>query len=94
MENSRRRTLVLYALPLLALPRAAGKPWTWFVLGTIVLTQLAVLATTGAYPHYLAPVAPLILVLVVLLSRYLALFRHRGRRIGRYSGQALSRPFR
>jgi hypothetical protein len=54
-------------LPLLAIPRAAGKPWTWFVLATIVLTQLAVLATTGAYPHYLAP-APLLFVLVVLLS--------------------------
>ena len=72
------------SVPLLALPWAVRDRWTWFALSTVGLTLLAVLTTVGAYPHYLAPVAPLVFVLVVRGTRSLSMWRRRGSRIGRY----------
>jgi hypothetical protein len=71
-------------LPLLALPWSAGDRWTRFALFTSALTLLAVLTTSAALPHYLAPVAPLLFVLVVQGSRSIGLWRRRGSRTGRH----------
>ena len=72
------------SVPLLALLWGVGDRGTWFAFVTGGLTLLAVLTTSGAWPHYLAPVAPLVFVPVVRGSRYLGLWHRRGRRIGRY----------
>jgi hypothetical protein len=72
------------SVPLLALPFGFGNRWSWLSLGTAGLTLAAVLTTSAGLPHYLAPVAPLIFVLVVQGSRSLATWRRSGRRIGRY----------
>jgi hypothetical protein len=73
----------ILTLPLLALPWCIGTPWTKFALFTSALTLFAVLTTSAGLPHYLAPVAPLLIVLVVQGSRSLALWRRRGSRTGR-----------
>jgi hypothetical protein len=79
----------LLSPPLLALLWGAGNRWSLFAIASFGLTLLAVLTTSGAWPHYLAPVAPLAFVLAVQGSRYLSLWRCRGRRIGRYWVPAL-----
>ncbi len=75
--------------PLLALFWGGSDRWTWFALSTCALTLGAVFMTIGAWPHYLAPGAPMVFVLVVRGSRYLGLWRRRGRRIGPYLGTKL-----
>jgi hypothetical protein len=69
-----------------------GRPdrWTWFALGTVGITLLAVLTTSAGLPHYIAPVSPLVFVLVVQGSRSLGPWRRGGRRIGRYWVPAFS----
>lgn len=72
------------SVPMLALLWGVGDRGTWFALATVGLTLLAVMTTSGAWPHYLAPVAPLVFALAVQGSRYLGLWRRgRGRRTGR-----------
>lgn len=72
------------SLPLLALLWDVGDRATWFALATVGLTLLAVLTTSGAWPHYLAPVAPLVFALAVQGSRQLGQGRRgRARRTGR-----------
>jgi hypothetical protein len=71
-------------LPLLALLWGRRDRWTWFAVLACSLTLLAVLVTSGGWPHYLAPAAPLVFVLSVQGSRYLGSLRRHGRRIGRY----------
>lgn len=69
--------------PLLALLWGPSDRWTWFAVLTAVLTLLALLITSGAWPHYVAPGAPLVFVLAVEGSRRLGLVRVRGRKLGR-----------
>jgi hypothetical protein len=57
--------------------------WTLLAVVSSAMTLLAVVMTHGAWPHYLAPAAPLVFVLAVQGSRLLGLVRQNGRRIGR-----------
>lgn len=75
---------------LLALPFGPFDRWIGFALLTSGLTLLAVLTTSAALPHYLAPVAPLLFVLVVQGFRSLGAWRRHGRRIGRRWVRALA----
>jgi hypothetical protein len=77
------------SVPLLALLWGRGDRWTWFALTTCGLTLAAVFMTSGAWPHYLAPGAPMVFVLVVQGARYLGPWRRRGRRIGTCLGTTL-----
>jgi hypothetical protein len=72
------------SVPLLALFRRRSDGGTRFALVTVGLTLAAVLLTSGAWPHYLAPVAPLAFALSVQGSRLLTAWRGRGGRSGRY----------
>lgn len=73
----------LLSVALIALPFGRWNRWTWFAASTVGVTVLAVLTTNAGLPHYLAPAAPLIFVLVVEGSRSLGPWRRRGGRIGR-----------
>ena len=76
-------------VPLLALLFGPLDRWTWFAGLTSVFTLLALLLTSGAWPHYVAPAAPLWFVLGVEGSRRLGLVRLRDRRLGRILGPVL-----
>jgi hypothetical protein len=76
-------------VPVLALFWGPADRWTWFAAVTSGLTLLALLLTSGAWPHYLAPAAPLVFVLAVAGSRRLQVLRHRGKRLGRALAPAL-----
>lgn len=70
---------------LVALPWLLRKPWTLWAMGTIVVVVAAVIAEgTVAHPHYTAPVACLLLLVVVQSLRYVRLWSWRGKPSGRF----------
>ena len=83
----KRHTLYFYLTPLLLIPLVT-LPWmlrsrrTRFAAGTVLLVFAASLGVSGTHAHYLAPVAPLLFLLVVQGLRQVALWRWRGRAWG------------
>jgi hypothetical protein len=83
----KRENLYFYATPLLLAPLVT-LPWmlrsrrTRFAAGTVLLVFAASLGVAGTHAHYIAPVAPLIFLLVVQGLRQVNLFRWRGRAVG------------
>jgi hypothetical protein len=75
--------------PFLALLWGPKGRWTWFAASTSFLTLLALLMTSGAWPHYVAPAAPLAFVLSIQGARVFGTSRLRGRRLGRNLAPAL-----
>jgi hypothetical protein len=84
-----------YVLPLLtpALFLVVGRfdnRWIRFAAGTTGLVMAAILlASTGGYPHYTAPVASLIILLILTGLRNLRLWKWNGRPSGRFFVAAL-----
>lgn len=72
----------LWTLPCAALPWALGRGWPRFALVTCAFFFLVAAGSSYALAHYAAPVAPLILFLVVAALRRTALWRPRGRLVG------------
>lgn len=68
------------SIPLFALPGLMRRRHFWVVLGMVLAGAAAVAMTTWANPHYFAPAAPALLLLVVQGLRHL---RIRSRRMGR-----------
>jgi hypothetical protein len=68
---------------LLGLPWIVRKPWPRFALSTCGLLALALAATAWFQPHYAAPVAVLIALLLVQGIRQLQLWRWQGLPVGR-----------
>ena len=83
----KRENLYFYATPLLLVPLVT-LPWmlrsrrTRFAAGTVLLVFAASLGVSGTHAHYIAPVAPLIFLLVVQGLRQVNLFAWRGRVVG------------
>jgi len=83
----KRETLYFFVTPLLVLPLVTF-PWmlrsrrTRFAAGTVLLLFAASLFVSGTHPHYIAPVAPLLFLLVVNGLRQVDLWRWRGRALG------------
>ena len=83
----KRGNLYFYAPPLLLIPLLT-LPWmlrsrrTRFAAGTVLLVFAASLGVSGTHAHYIAPVAPLIFLLVVQGLRQVNLFAWRGRVVG------------
>ncbi|MDF1551824.1 MAG: hypothetical protein P1P84_02120 [Deferrisomatales bacterium] len=73
----------LFTMALLALPWAWRDRWARFGLLTCGALIVANLATLAGFPHYYAPVAPLVVALAVTGLRRLRLWRFRGRPVGR-----------
>jgi len=64
--------------------------WIRFAAGTTGLVMAAILlASTGGYPHYTAPVASLIILLILTGLRNLRLWKWNGRPSGRFFVAAL-----
>ena len=84
----KRETLYFFVTPLLVLPLVTF-PWmlrsrrTRFAAATVLLLFAASLFVSGTHAHYLAPVAPLLFLLVVNGLRQVDLYRWRGRALGR-----------
>ena len=70
-------------IPMLGLVGAWRQRWTRFALFVCVVALLVALTTYFASAHYTAPVAGLIMLLVVQSARHLRTWRWRGRRVGR-----------
>lgn len=83
----KRKNLYFYVTPLLMLPLLT-LPWVLrsrrsrFALGCVALVFGASLGVAGTHPHYIAPVAPLLFLLVVQGLRQIDLWRWRGRALG------------
>ena len=74
--------------PLLTLPFLAGfgtprGRWSWLALATVGLVLSGNIVTISGFPHYFAPVAGLLVVLIVAGMRRLQFLRWRGKRVGR-----------
>lgn len=84
----KRETLYFFVTPLLVVPLVT-LPWllrsrkTRFAAGTVLLLFGASLGVSGTHPHYLAPVACLLFLLVVNGLRQVDLWSWRGRAWGR-----------
>jgi hypothetical protein len=84
----KRETLYFFVTPLLVLPLVT-LPWmlrarrTRFAAGMVLLLFVASLGVSGTHAHYIAPVAPLLFLLVVNGLRQLRLWVWRGRALGR-----------
>lgn len=72
----------LLLCPLLTLPWMLRSPKNRFALATALLCFGASLSVAGTHAHYIAPVAPLLFLLVVQGLRQVAQWRPRGRRVG------------
>jgi hypothetical protein len=75
---------VVMIVPWLALGWTLRNRWMQFALLTCALLAFALVLTTFASPHYAAPIACLIFVLVVHGMRQLRLWCWRGRPLGRF----------
>jgi hypothetical protein len=62
-------------LPLLFVPPVLGRPWVRFAAGTVLLVAAGNLVAYSGFPHYYAPVAPLLLYLVLEGLRRLGAWR-------------------
>jgi hypothetical protein len=83
----KRKNLYFYVTPLLMVPLLT-LPWmlrsrrTRFAAAMVLLVFAASLGAAGTHAHYIAPVAPLMFLLVVQGLRQVNLFRWRGRAVG------------
>jgi len=73
----------IFTVSLLMLPWMMRDRWMLFVLGCIALLLVNHVATIAAFPHYSAPLACLLILLVTRGLRRLRTVRVRGIRIGR-----------
>lgn len=71
------------ALPLVLLPWALRDRWTRLALLVVLIGLSELLLAVHFFPHYLAPIAALLLVLIVQSLRQLDRLQWRGTRIGR-----------
>ncbi len=82
--------IVLGPLVLVVLPWLVRKPWMLWGLGTIVAVVAVVIAeATVAHPHYSAPVAGLLLLVVVQSLRYVRMWTWRHKPSGRFLVRAI-----
>jgi hypothetical protein len=72
----------LLMAPLLTLPWMLRSRRTRFAAGTVLLVFAASLSVSGTHAHYIAPIAPLLFLLVVQGLRQVDLWQWRGRRRG------------
>ena len=83
----KRHTLYFFLTPLLMVPLVT-LPWmlrsrrTRFAAGTALLVFAASLTVSGTHAHYIAPIAPLLFLLVVQGLRQVVLWEWRGRAWG------------
>jgi hypothetical protein len=83
----KRQNLYFYLTPLLMVPLVT-LPWllrsrrSRFALGCVVLVFGASLGVAGTHAHYIAPIAPLLFLLVVQGLRQVNLWRWRGHAVG------------
>jgi hypothetical protein len=83
----KRHNLYFFVTPLLMVPLVTF-PWmlrsrrTRFAAGAALLVFAASLGVSGTHAHYIAPIAPLLFLLVVQGLRQVALWRWRGRAWG------------
>jgi hypothetical protein len=77
-----------FLLPLAALWRNCRNRWLWLAAGVCGLEVLAMIPTLYLHPHYVAPIAALMLVQAVAGLRILRGWRWRGRRVGRWLAAA------
>jgi len=83
----KRENLYFYITPLLMVPLLTF-PWllrsrrSRFALGSVALVFGTSLGVAGTHAHYIAPIAPLLFLLVVQGLRQLDLWRWRGRSLG------------
>jgi hypothetical protein len=89
LEALRRKRLTLYffltpllLVPLVTLPWMLRSRRARFAAGTALLVFTASLTVSGTHAHYIAPVAPLLFLLVVQGLRQVALWEWRGRAWG------------
>jgi hypothetical protein len=75
--------LLAFQLPLLALPFLRPDIWMRRLLFSGAVLAVALLSETWMHPHYAAPAAGLIFVLVLQAMRHLRLWKWRGRPVGR-----------
>lgn len=73
----------LWTLPCLALSWALRTPWIRFAAASVAFFFLALLGSTYTLAHYAAPIACLLLVLIVAGLRRISVLRVRGRAVGR-----------
>lgn len=79
------------ALFLVALPWAIRDRFVLFAVGTIALVFSSVFLGATIYaPHYSAPIAPLIILVLIVCVRWIHAFHGRGRRLGRIVAGALA----
>jgi hypothetical protein len=76
-------------LPLVALPWVLKDRWMRFALLTCGAFMVAFLLHRWAFPHYAAPIAGLVFVLVLQATRHLHIWRWRGRPTGRFIVRAI-----
>ncbi len=75
---------IFFTLPLATLPWILKSRWMQFAVVTGGLLIGLLLLETGGFPHYVAPAAPLGLVVVLQCMRRLHLWKWRGRHVGRF----------
>jgi hypothetical protein len=83
----KRHNLYFFLTPLMMVPLVT-LPWmlrsrrTRFAAGTVLLVFAASLTASGTHAHYIAPIAPLLFLLVIQGLRQVALWEWRGRSWG------------